>query len=68
MDRRTDRRTDFAGRKCSDLGMGGWVSCNLNVVQFVNPYKISLRLFPGRLCQIPLFLRVSGVFFKFSCF
>ena len=23
------RRTDFFGRECSDLGVGGWVSCNL---------------------------------------
>ncbi len=27
------RHTDFFGRKCSDLGVGRWVSCNLNVVQ-----------------------------------
>ncbi len=27
------RRTDFFGRECSDSGVGGWVSCNPNVVQ-----------------------------------
>ncbi len=26
-------RTDFFGRECSDLGVGGWVSCNPNVVR-----------------------------------
>ncbi len=25
-------RTDFVSCECSDLGVGGWVSCNLNVV------------------------------------
>ncbi len=27
------RRTDYFGHECSHLGVRGWVSCNLNVVQ-----------------------------------
>ncbi len=27
------RRTNFFGRECSDYGVGGWVSCNPNVVR-----------------------------------
>ncbi len=30
----------FLGCECSDLMVGGWVSRNLNIVGFVNPYRI----------------------------
>ncbi len=41
------RRTDFFVRECSDLGVGGWVSCNPNVVRICKSIRNigrSLRL------------------------
>ncbi len=41
------RCTDYVGRKCSDLGVGGWVSRNLHVVQIFKSVRIiggTLRL------------------------
>ena len=46
------RHTDFFGRKCSDLGVGRWVSCNLNVVQIcksIRNIRRSLRQIMGKL-------------------
>ena len=34
------RRTDFLGRECSDLGVGGWVSRNPNIVRICKSVRI----------------------------
>ncbi len=34
------RRTDFLGRECSDLGVGGWVSRNPNIVRICKSVPI----------------------------
>ncbi len=33
------RRTDFFGRECSDLGVGGFLSCNPNVVRICKSFR-----------------------------
>ncbi len=34
------RCTDFLGHECSDLGVGGWVSRNLNIVRIFKSVQI----------------------------
>ncbi len=55
------RRTDFFGRESSDLGVGGWVSCNMNVVRICK----SVRNIGQSLRDIPIF---TVFFLSFSLF
>ncbi len=53
--------TDFLGRECSDLGVGGWVSRNLNIVRICKSVRIigrSLTIFRYNVI-IPLFQYVK---------
>ncbi len=45
--------TDFVGRKCSDLGMGGWVRCNLNVVRLCKSVRNIVRSLKDNLSICP---------------
>ncbi len=63
------RRTDFFGHECSDLGVDGWVSCNLNIVRICKSVRIIGRSLIEKFIKINckkicMTLLVAYIFFQ----
>ncbi len=58
--------TDFFGRECSDLGVDGWVSCNLNIVRIRKSVRnIGRSLIPVKTANSSYIFGIGGILLYF---